>query len=99
LNLETLEQRRLRLDLYFSYKLFSGNVDCPEFLSRFSFYTPTRNSRSKNTFYLNTEVANYASNIPHHRNMKTINKLNIDLFILPNFYSFKNYCNFLLRNS
>lgn len=99
LNLETLEQRRLRLDLYFSYKLFSGNIDCPEFLSRFSFHTPIRNSRSKNTFYLNTEVTNYASNTPHHRIMKTINKLNIDLFISPNFNSFKNYCNSLLVNS
>ncbi|KAF0768773.1 Uncharacterized protein FWK35_00016329 [Aphis craccivora] len=31
--------------------------------------------------------------------MKTRNKLNIDLFISPNFNSFKNYCNSLLVNS
>jgi hypothetical protein len=52
LNIETLEQRRMRLDLYFSYKLFTELIDCPEFLSCFSFYAPSCNSRSKNIFYL-----------------------------------------------
>lgn len=98
LNLKTLEQHCLRLDLYFSYKLFTGNIDCSEVLSLFSFHVPTRISRSKNTFYLNTEVTNYASNTPHHRIMKTINKLKIDLLISPNFNLFKIYCNFILVN-
>ncbi|KAF0760090.1 Uncharacterized protein FWK35_00024216 [Aphis craccivora] len=42
LNLETLENRRLRLDLYFSYKLFVGMIDCPDFLNHFSFHVTTR---------------------------------------------------------
>ncbi|XP_025419691.1 uncharacterized protein LOC112690015 [Sipha flava] len=44
LNIETLEQRHLRLELYFTYKLLTGLIDCPEFLCRFSFHTPSRNS-------------------------------------------------------
>jgi hypothetical protein len=99
LNIETLEQRRLRLELYFAYKLLTGLIDCPEFLCRFSFHSPSRNSLTKNTFYLNTEVTNYASNNPHNRIMKTINKLNIVMFISPNFNSFKLYCNLFLINS
>lgn len=47
LSLEILEQRRLRLDLYFAYKLFLGNIDCPDFVIHFSFHTPTRNTGRK----------------------------------------------------
>lgn len=39
LNLETLEQQRLLLDLYFQYKLLAGIVRCGNFLSRHSFKT------------------------------------------------------------
>ncbi|KAF0749177.1 Uncharacterized protein FWK35_00028796 [Aphis craccivora] len=56
LNIETLEQHSLRFELYFAYKLLTGLIECPEFLSRFSFHAPSRNSRSKDTFYLNTEL-------------------------------------------
>jgi Reverse transcriptase (RNA-dependent DNA polymerase) len=98
LNLETLEQRRLRLDLYFLYKLLSGNIDCPNFLSQLSFLTPVRITRSKYVFHLKKQVTNYAGNTPCNRIMKTVNELEIDLFISPNLYSFKIYCNFLLCN-
>lgn len=99
LSIETLEQRRLRLDVYFAYKLFSGSFDCPTFLSYFSFHVPIRNTRSLNTFYLKTKVTNYISNTPHNRIMKTINELKIDLFKSPNFNSFKNYYNSYLVNT
>jgi len=99
LSIETLEQRRLRLDVYFAYKLFSGSFDCPTFLSYFSFHVPIRNTRSLNTFYLKTKVTNYISNTPHNRIMKTINELKIDLFKSPNFNSFKNYYNSYFVNT
>jgi len=73
MNLETSEKRRMRLDIYFTFKIFAGNIDCPIFLSRFSFHVPTCSTRNINTFYINTEVTNYASNTPIIRIMKTIN--------------------------
>jgi hypothetical protein len=101
-NIEEIQHKFLRF-LSFKCSIFrephSSFIDCPEFLSRFSFYALYCNSRSKNTFYLNTEVTNYASNTPHLRIMKTINKLNIDMFISPNFNAFKLYFNLLLVNS
>ena len=41
LNLQTLEQRRISLDLCLLYKLLAGNVNCPDFISRLFFYTST----------------------------------------------------------
>lgn len=38
LNLQTLEYRRISLDLCFLYKLLIGNVDYPDILSRLTFY-------------------------------------------------------------
>lgn len=95
LSFETLEQHRLLLDLYFSYKLLNKNIDCSVFLSLFSFHIPTRNTRFTNTFYINNEITNYANNIPQNRIIKTINELKIDLFFSPNFNLFKNYCKFI----
>lgn len=48
MNLETLEQRRMRLYIYFT--IFVGNIDCLVFSSRFSFHVPTRSTRTINTF-------------------------------------------------
>lgn len=98
LNLETLERRRLRLDLYFAFKLFSGIIDCPDFLSRFSFHVPTRSTRTRNTFYMNMEITNYANNYPCNRIMQFTNELNIDYFASPNFHLFKTYCNLIFNN-
>jgi hypothetical protein len=52
LNIETLKQHRMRLDLYFSYKLFTGLIDYPEFLSSFSFYAPSVTPGQKTLFIL-----------------------------------------------
>jgi len=38
LYLETSEQRHLRLDLYFLYKLFVRNINSPDLLSHFLFH-------------------------------------------------------------
>lgn len=40
LNLETLRRRRVRFDLYFLYKLLTGNTECPDSFGRLSFSTP-----------------------------------------------------------
>lgn len=43
INLETSEQRQLLwLDVYFSFEIFVGSIDCPLFVSRYSFHVPTR---------------------------------------------------------
>lgn len=49
LSLKTLEQRHLLLDLYFSYELLIGDIDCPA--PDFSFHILARNTRSINIFY------------------------------------------------
>ncbi|CAI6368362.1 unnamed protein product [Macrosiphum euphorbiae] len=67
LNLHTLEYSRISLDLCFLYKLLNGNVDCPDFLNRLTFYTPTFNTRSTNTFRSSLQVTNYANNTPCNR--------------------------------
>jgi hypothetical protein len=99
LNLQTLEHRRVSLGLCFLYKILNGNVDCPDFLSRLTFYTPTFNTRSTNTFRLSLQVTNYANNIPCNRLMQTVNKSKIDIFSSPNLNSFKSYCNYLILNT
>jgi len=100
LNLETLECRRLRLDLYLAYKMFTGLLDCPDFLFLFSFNVPTRSlTRVTNTFYTNKVITNYAKNYPSNRIMQFTNELNIDFFVSSNFHLFKSYCNFIFNNN
>ncbi|KAF0740550.1 Reverse transcriptase domain-containing protein [Aphis craccivora] len=89
LNLKTFEQRRTVLDLCFLYKLLVGDIDCPDFLSRLSFNTPTHNTRTKNLFRLNLQITNYANNTSCNRLMQTINNHEIEIFNSPNVHSFK----------
>lgn len=86
LNLQTLEHRRISLDLCFLYKLLAGSVDCIDFLRCLTFHTPSFNTRSTNTFRLSLQVTNYANNSPCNRLMQTVNKLKIDMFSSPNLY-------------
>jgi hypothetical protein len=65
-NLETVEKCRLRLDLYFSYELFAGNIYWVE-VSCSYFHALTRGAR-KNPFY--TEATHYASNTSIQYNYK-----------------------------
>lgn len=99
LNLETLERRRLRLDLYFAHELFSGIIiDCPDFLFHFSFHVPSHSTRTRNTFNMNMKITNYAKNCPSNRIIQFSNELNIDFFVSPNFHFFKTYCNLIFNN-
>ncbi|KAF0754523.1 Uncharacterized protein FWK35_00015907 [Aphis craccivora] len=98
LNLETLERHRLRLGLYFAYKLFSGIINCPDFLFHFSFHVSSRSTRIRNTFYMNMKITNYAKNCPSNRIMQFSNELNIDFFVSPNFHFFKTFCNLVFNN-
>jgi len=99
LNLLTLEHRRISLDLWFLYKLLNGNVDCPDFLSRLTFYTPAFNTRSKNASRLNIQVTKYANYVLCNRLMQTINTFKIDMFSSSNLDSFKSHCNYLIHNT
>jgi len=78
LNHQALEYRRISLDLCFLYKLLNGNVDCPDFLSRLTFYIPTFSTRSTNTFRLSIQVTNFVNNTLYNRLMQTVNKFKID---------------------
>lgn len=104
ISLEILERWLQLLYLLFVFVLiviFVRSINCPLFLSRYSFNVrTTRSTRTKNSFHISTEVNNYSSNTKlnlHNRIMKTIDELNIDLFISPSFH-FKT-CNFILHNS
>jgi Reverse transcriptase (RNA-dependent DNA polymerase) len=49
-SLDSLELRRIKLDLYFLYNILHNNIDCPEFLNRLSFLVPQRSTRSRASF-------------------------------------------------
>lgn len=67
-NLETLQIRRIRLDLCFAFKLLNGIINCSELLVKFNFLVPNPCTR------------NYAKNSPISRIMSLVNKHNVDLF-------------------
>jgi len=55
-----------------------------------------RSTRARNTFYMYTEITNYAKNCPSNRIMQFTNELNIDFFVSLNFHLFKTYFNCIL---
>jgi hypothetical protein len=91
LNLESLEQRRIRLDLYFIFKLLNGHINCPNLISRLSFKVSPAHTRSTNLFYLKSQTTNYATNTPLLKIMNSVNNYNIDPFFSTSFYSYKNH--------
>lgn len=97
LNMDSLELRRIKLDICFLYNVLHNNNDCPEFLSCLSFLVPQRITRSNVTFYTPTQQTNYALNCPISRIMYLSNKYKIDLFTNQSLSSFKQYLNRTLR--
>lgn len=57
LNLESLENSRNGLDLYFTYKLLNGYIDCPNFFARLSLVSST-STRSTNLFFIKSQTTN-----------------------------------------
>lgn len=80
-------------------KLLAGNINYLDNLSLLPFFPPSRSTGFKNIFRLSLEVANYAINALCNRIMKSVNKFEIGMFILPNFYTFKICDIFIVRNS
>jgi len=58
-NLETLQIRRIRLDLCFTFKLLNGIINCSEILEKFNFLVPNLRTRYSNTFYAPFHRTNY----------------------------------------
>lgn len=95
--LDSLELRRIKLDLCYLYNVLHNNIDCPEFLSHLSFLVPQRITRAVNTFYIPTQPNNYMLNYPISRVMYLSNKYKIDFFSHPSLFSFKKHLNCTLR--
>jgi len=83
-NLESLQLRRIRLDLNFTFKLLNGIINCSELLVTFNFLVPASHTRNSNTFYIPFHRTNYAKNAPIMRLMGFVNKYNVDLFFSNN---------------
>lgn len=96
LKLETLVNRRKRLDLCFIFKLTNGYINCPELLSLLNFNIPNRRTRQLNTFYVQLQRSNYGLNAPMNRSMQLVNYLNVDLFSCVSLKDFNSYLNNIL---
>lgn len=95
LNLESLETRRIRLDLCFIFKLLNGDIYCPNLLAKLTFNIPNRSTRQSNTFYVPFQSTNYSKNAPVNRCMLLVNKYNPDLFLCTTINAFNIYLNCL----
>jgi hypothetical protein len=96
LKLETLVNRRKRLDLCFIFKLTNGYINCPEQHSLLNFNIQNRRIRQFNTFYVQLQCYNYGQNAPINRLMKLANYLNVDLFSSVSLNHFNFYLNNIL---
>lgn len=92
-NLESLQLRRIRLDLNFTFKLLNGIINCSELLVKFNFLVPASHTRNSNTFYMPFHRTNYAKNSPIMRLMGSVNKNNVDLFFCNNIAFLNIYLN------
>lgn len=93
LKLETLLNRRKRLDLCFIFKLTNGYINCSELLSSLNFNIPNRRTRQLNTFYVQLQRSNYGKNAPMNRLMELVNFSNVDLFSIVSLNDFNFYLN------
>lgn len=67
LNLISLKNRRIMLDLSFLYKIINNLIDCPQLLTQISFKIPSFNSRTCELFGLPFNRTNSAINSPINR--------------------------------
>ncbi|KAF0725325.1 Uncharacterized protein FWK35_00021174 [Aphis craccivora] len=96
LKLETLKNRRKRLDLCFLYKLTNGDINCHELLSSLNFNVPHRSTTQMNTFYVPLQRSNYSQNAPINIIMQLVNHLSVDLFSCKSIDVFNYYLNSFL---
>lgn len=80
LNIPTLENRREMLDLVFLFKIVNGLIDSPSLLHEIDFKVPQRNTRNRDTFYLESHNRNYGLNKPVQRMCHRGNDTQIDFF-------------------
>lgn len=76
LRLESLDNRRKYLSCSFIIKVITGDMDCPDILSRIPLNIPTRNLRHFDIFYLYRVKSNYAINAPISRALSELNQIN-----------------------
>jgi len=94
LNIDTLQNRRIKNDISFIFKLLNGYIYCPDLLSNISFLVPGHSTRQTDTFYMPFQRTLYGKNAPLFRCMQHVNNYNVDLFICYSVSSFYLY----LRN-
>lgn len=94
LNIDTLQNRRIKNDISFIFKLLNGYIYCPDLLSNISFLVPGHSTRQTDTFYVPFQRTLYGKNAPLIRCMQHVNNFNVDLFICYSVSSFNLY----LRN-
>lgn len=94
LNIDTLQNRRIKSDISFLFKLLNGYIYCPDLLSNISFLVPGHSTRQTDTFYVPFQRTLYGKNAPLIRCMQHVNNFNLDLFICYSVSSFNLY----LRN-
>ena len=80
LNIPTLENRRIMLDLIFLFKIVNGMIDSPELLQRIILKVPQRNTRCKDLFHLEFQRTNYCLNRPIRRMCQQGNSMDVDFF-------------------
>lgn len=64
IEMNTLEDRRIMLNVVFLTKLLDGKIDCPEILSTVQIYCPLRVSRNYNFLRIKLNTTNYLNNEP-----------------------------------
>ena len=75
LNLQTLEERRMFLDLTFLHKLTNNEIDCSGLIQNLTFRIPSKITRNKKSFYVAPYKINIRGNSPLVRITKSMNKL------------------------
>lgn len=81
-NLQSLENRRIILQLLTLFKIINGFIDDPQILSILPFNVPNRNTRTTLTFYYSNPATNYQMNSPVISMCRTYNVMggNLDIF-------------------
>lgn len=79
LNLPTLSQRRIQLDMMFLHKLVNHKYECPNLLENLQFRIPSCRTRNKDLFYAPFNRVNVSRRSPLNRLMHEFNMLSRDI--------------------
>ncbi|KAF0769320.1 Uncharacterized protein FWK35_00019454 [Aphis craccivora] len=96
-NLDTFGTERIRFDLYFTFKLLNGIINCSKLQVKFNLLVSGSCTRQSNIFYVPFHLTNYAQNTIVTRLIVLVNKYNVNLFFC--YISFNVYLNNFVFNS